>query len=947
MSTLPVLFRLVLAHHAKHWTRALLSIFGIAVSVSLVVWIIRGYDAVSEEQALSTAQSAGRFDVVVVPPTSAVMPGAKPRGGRRPPPSMDARAKYVDGQIIDQLRKDPDVAEVITLVRSRVRQVDPPPAAMMGPFGGGMLLGTDDTKPPLALSAGRWLEAASGDDEAVVSTAFAARNKLQLEQSLTVGGNGGEQRLKIVGLLQVVPGSGMRGPMGPPHLGDIYVMTSVAEKINGYGGKANAVLLVLKDQDMSGSFSQAWATRTATSNPPVTFRSLRQPEEDPMSGRMLGMIQVQAHNATFLAFLAAAFIIFTALNAGVRERLRQLAFMRAVAMSRSQLTTMIFLEAILLAVLGWGLGLGLARGLLRVGNALGTYLQFFQAGAFNDHPIGWNGVLISLGSALCGCLAAAVLPAWRASKMKPIDLLGGQSESTPTRFPWAMVIIGLVLVILNPIVVLLANVDPFKSLLASTYSMGFAPPLLSSAAVILGLVLITPGFVRLIEFLAAPLLARLLRLNPRFLRQQLSGNLWRAVGTTISLSAGLTIFVTALVWGYSMLVPFTPDKSLPRMLVSILPAGIPENQVAEVCGLDGVLSKECLKMAVEQPRLSEEMLRSKSFSTVDATQEHLLVMGVDPEQAFSGQSPVLGFTFVQGSRETAAKKLEEGRYCLVPDHFQTQTGLGLGDTFSVDVPESPGQKVEYEIAGVVYIPGWNWFTKFADIRRRSGRALAMVFADYRQVKADFHLDRVSFFWMNVDQRVSLEQMEQQLIPVGDRHSGVKVDVAGVGETKVNKQYIKITERADLTQRLNRRADDVIWSLTRFPLLALVIASLAVFNAIFASVRSRYWQFGILRGVGLSRWQLFRLIIGESFMLFVAAGTLSLFSGTLLAWCGIRICTIFFYFAGRTPPLVLPWGGLSLGFGIAFGLCFLAGLIPAWQLARKEPLGFIQAGRVSM
>ena len=126
-----------------------------------------------------------------------------------------------------------------------------------------------------------------------------------------------------------------------------------------------------------------------------------------------------------------------------------------------------------------------------------------------------------------------------------------------------------------------------------------------------------------------------------------------------------------------------------------------------------------------------------------------------------------------------------------------------------------------------------------------------------------------------------------------------------------------------------------------------IASLAVINTVFASVQARSWQFGILRGVGLSSGQLFRLVISESLMIFAAAGVLSLAAGVLLAWCGIHICTYFFYFAGRTPPLVLPWSGLSLGFGIAFGLCFIAGLIPAWRMARKEPLAFIQAGRLSV
>lgn len=963
MTSLPVLLRLVLAHNVKHWGRALLGILGIAVSVCLVVWIIRGYEAAASEQSRSEAEMT-RFDVTVAPPMPRVFPGGGRRGGgdrQRPPgaegrgpggpggrPTLsDAQARYVDVGLIEQLRQDQNVAEVIPTVRSRVRMVDPPPAASMGPFGGGMLVGTDDGEPPRPLGQGRWLR--PGADEAVLAASFAERNAIALGRAITVGGNGGEVRLEVVGLLAGALGGGGRmiGPMMSPALGDIYVSSGTAEKVNGFGGRSNAVLVVLKDREAAASFVETWTARTAQLDPPVELRALRAPQDDPLGGRMIQMIAVQAHNATGLAFLAACFIIFATLNASVRERLRQLAFLRAVAMTRGQLAVMIFLEAILLALLGWGSGLLLARGLVGLGTALAVHLRFFQAGAFADYPLGWYPVLASGATALVGSLAAAVLPAWQASRLRPIDLLGSPHEEKARKFPRRTVAIGLVLIIIYPVIVLLADIEPFHSLFAGTYSMGFSPPLLSCAAVIVGLAMVTPGFVWLIEALLGPVLAWVLRLDRRLLRQQLSGNLWRTVGTTIALSGGLAIFVTALVWGYSMLVPFTPDESLPRMLVSILPAGVPESSLDEVGRTPGVVADDLLGMAVEQPRLSDATLQTKGFASVDPSQEHLLFMGVQPERAFGRSTPVLDFAFLEGDRQSAARKLASGRYCLVPDHFQTQTGLGLGDRFSVEVPSAPGQTVEYEIAGVVSIPGWNWFTKFADIRRRAGRALAVVFAGYDQVKADFRLDRVSFFWMNVDPQVSFQELEQRLQPLADRHASVVVDVPGVGETMVSKQYVKTTERADLTERLFRRADDVIWSLTRFPLLALIIASLAVFNTIFASVRARFWQFGILRGVGMTGWGLFRLVLSESLMLFAAAGALSLCAGVLLAWCGIHICTYFFYFAGRTPPLVLPWAALSLGFGIAFGLCLLAGLIPAWQAARKEPLGFIAAGRLAM
>ena len=257
-----------------------------------------------------------------------------------------------------------------------------------------------------------------------------------------------------------------------------------------------------------------------------------------------------------------------------------------------------------------------------------------------------------------------------------------------------------------------------------------------------------------------------------------------------------------------------------------------------------------------------------------------------------------------------------------------------------------GKTVEYTIAGVVSVPGWHWFTKFSEVRRRAGRALAVVFVDGEQAKKDYGIERISYFWTNADESVSYEEMEKRLLPVAQRHAGVNVMVPRVGPTTVETQYVKITDRADLTERLFTRADSIIWSLTWFPLIALVITSLAVFNAVMASVRARFWQIGVLRGIGMTGGQLLRMVLSESIMICAAACLVSFTAGVLLAWCGTNICTYFFLFGGLTPPLVLPWKMLSIGFGIAVGLCVVAGLIPAALVAVKEPLSFIQRGRLA-
>jgi len=45
--------------------------------------------------------------------------------------------------------------------------------------------------------------------------------------------------------------------------------------------------------------------------------------------------------------------------------------------------------------------------------------------------------------------------------------------------------------------------------------------------------------------------------------------------------------------------------------------------------------------------------------------------------------------------------------------------------------------------------------------------------------------------------------------------------------------------------------------------------------------------------------------------------------------------------------VIPWAQLSIGFGMALGLCLLAALWPAILTGRAEPLKLLQAGRAAL
>ncbi len=119
-------------------------------------------------------------------------------------------------------------------------------------------------------------------------------------------------------------------------------------------------------------------------------------------------------------------------------------------------------------------------------------------------------------------------------------------------------------------------------------------------------------------------------------------------------------------------------------------------------------------------------------------------------------------------------------------------------------------------------------------------------------------------------------------------------------------------------------------------LAVTISVLTVFNTMLASVLERTGELAILRAVGASRWQVFRLLALEALLLTVIGSLL----GLLLALAaGHGIETVVRQFvtlapAGSLLSLSATVAGQCLLVGLGTGL--LAGLYPAWQASRLAP-----------
>jgi putative ABC transport system permease protein len=120
-----------------------------------------------------------------------------------------------------------------------------------------------------------------------------------------------------------------------------------------------------------------------------------------------------------LAVLIALTGISNTLTLSVMERSRESALMRALGLTRGQLSRMLLTEALLMAVLAIGLGAGLG---VTFGAAI---MQAFSksAGSIGVLSVPYSGIALYALAGACAALAAAVLPARRAARTSVVTAM--------------------------------------------------------------------------------------------------------------------------------------------------------------------------------------------------------------------------------------------------------------------------------------------------------------------------------------------------------------------------------------------------------------------------------------------------------------------------------------------------------------------------------------------
>jgi hypothetical protein len=122
------------------------------------------------------------------------------------------------------------------------------------------------------------------------------------------------------------------------------------------------------------------------------------------------------------------------------------------------------------------------------------------------------------------------------------------------------------------------------------------------------------------------------------------------------------------------------------------------------------------------------------------------------------------------------------------------------------------------------------------------------------------------------------------------------------EEKFGVGGVRVADVRKLKYDLTTQFSNILLLASTVSWAAMAVASLGVTNTMMASIRSRRWQFGVLRSLGTTRASLLRLVLAEATLLGLIACAIGLACGLTMA---VNARGMSRMVIGFNPPIQVP------------------------------------------
>ncbi len=654
--------------------------------------------------------------------------------------------------------------------------------------------------------------------------------------------------------------------------GLVIVDIATAQEILGMAGRLSRIDLILPE----GSAGDAAATRIAAALP-QGVEIARAATRTQSIEQLSRAFEINLTALSLLALVVGMFLIYNTVTFSVVQRRGLLGTLRCIGVSRREIFTLILVEAALLGLLGSTLGvlLGivLGRGLVTLVTQTINDLYFVVTvrGLFITPATLLKGLLLGLGTTL----ATATVPAWEASTTPPRTVLRRSSvEERIRRAIPRVTTLGGVFLLAGAGLLLMPSRSLWISF-AGLFGIVFGCALLTP--------LITLGLMTVLRPVGDWLFGLLGRMAARDVVAALSRTSVAIAALMIAMS--VTVGVGIMVGSFRQTVITWLETSL-QADIYISSPGLAANRP------DSTLDPQVVESACAAPGIAD-CVRYRNV-IVRSGERLVQVVGVD-----TSRRGARAYRLVAGSPETAWQRFQEGAV-LVSEPLAYRFGLPpSGGSVTLQTDRGPQ---EFAIAGIFY-----------DYSSDQG-VVIMPLERYRQLWDDPAISSVA---LTVQPGVDIDQTVDRL----------RARLGG-------QQELLIRSNRGLREGTLEVFDRTFAITSVLQLLATVIAFVGVLSALMALQLERARELGVMRANGLTPRQLWGVVLGQTGLMGLTAGLLSLPVGLLVAL--VLVFVINRRSFGWTLQVTLTPEIFLQALALALLAALLAGIYPSYRMARTAP-----------
>lgn len=576
-----------------------------------------------------------------------------------------------------------------------------------------------------------------------------------------------------------------------------------------------------------------------------------------------------------LSLLVGMFLIYNAMTFLIVQRRGLIGSLRAIGVTRRQIFALVLKEALLLAALGTAIGIAAGFGLGRV--LLQPVAATFDTLYFRvDAGVLLISPLQIAKAVLLGfaaTLLAVIPPAWEATRVAPNSaMIRSQLESGFRRLIALTGLLSLVLIASGIAVTLFSD---------KSVRLGLAGIFL----LLSGFALATPGLTILMlkpfERLAGNCFGLLGKLPPRLVTAEISRS-----GVAI---AALMIAVAATIGMDLMIGSFrqTVEHWIKTSLQGDLYIALQDNPAAPgKAAADRALKAEIATLP--GVALISSVLRTEAY---DETAPLPLFVYELHARSYPG------FIFLSDNDPGMWDRFEQQQTIMVTEAYAYRHGVKAGDSIVLQTGSAPQT---FEIIAV-----------YADYSGDRGH-IAMSRRQYLRYWPDLGYTGLGVYAQARSDLPKIENAIRMKLPA--LHKVMSAEEIYRASMQVFKQTFTVTE------------------ILRG--LAAGIAFAGVFGALMALQFERTRRLGILRAIGFTPGQLSLLITAETGLMGLTAGIIAMPVGYLVAY--VLIFVVYRRSFGWTLAFHFHPAALLQGLALACIAALLAGLYPAYKMARTEP-----------